>query len=478
MEKTIETLRHQMVASLSSEGKDGGALIRGFLVTPEKAFAVLVSSESVARASAADITISVRLVHTPIKGRKTAADSLSQKTNESARDQSPRSAHTQPMKLTIQGLSSEEAPKTSFSLKGTHNWQKILTERKNCTNLDFSSCSIRNVELKTLLKERKNSSCIEVLNLANNQIKREGLEALRKFLVNHTTFRNLNLSGNGICSEGAFFLAEAIEKNRHLKSIHLSNCRLGSRALCRLLEARYVNKAKGGNLRELTLNGNLNSENLPGFHYLLHKKAKTLIREKNWNRAIWLMRRITEKDLRVKTFTILVKSLVDNGELTFAKGIILNEDSFPPDERNRLLVLLAERSMQLQELDFTACLLWNLPEEERKRFLNKLFQTFLECENLERAQDMLEHMERNSKEWESALHTLTSKWKQKGNVFEADYLLSLLSRMPTSELPSTNEVTGRNREAEQAMQKEIEIASRILEDSERDRFFVKRQGDS
>ncbi|KAL0206735.1 hypothetical protein P9112_012446 [Eukaryota sp. TZLM1-RC] len=89
----------------------------------------------------------------------------------------------------------------------------------------------------------ESNQTLSILYLRNNHIGKEGACALARALEVNQTLSSLNLAANNICKEGACALARALEVNQTLSSLNLAAnniCKEGACALARALEVNQT----------------------------------------------------------------------------------------------------------------------------------------------------------------------------------------------------------------------------------------------
>lgn len=97
----------------------------------------------------------------------------------------------------------------------------------------------------------KNSTLRE-LNLANNSINKEGIQAISEAISENNVIRRLDLSGNGLTDKDARILSDAVENNGSLRYLNLSYNKFGEAS------GQYFGSALGYNngIVELNLSWN------------------------------------------------------------------------------------------------------------------------------------------------------------------------------------------------------------------------------
>ena len=126
-----------------------------------------------------------------------------------------------------------------FNLSSEDNMnslKKIISKNKNLKNLIINKSSIHNryfsidisnaINVKINYCELLNINCfpLDILNISNNNISKDGIKKLVELLSDEKcTLTKLNLSNNLIGDEGTTLLAQGISKNNSLIAINLSS---------------------------------------------------------------------------------------------------------------------------------------------------------------------------------------------------------------------------------------------------------------
>jgi Ran GTPase-activating protein (RanGAP) involved in mRNA processing and transport len=116
---------------------------------------------------------------------------------------------------------------TSSSSTGTASIARAILANHSIRQLDLSWNQIGYLAARQLAVALDHSSCLQILSLAQNNIKDAGAEAISGTLYTNTSLRKLDLSYNCITGDGCFMLAYALRHNGYLEVIDLSGNSVG-----------------------------------------------------------------------------------------------------------------------------------------------------------------------------------------------------------------------------------------------------------
>ncbi|KAF9342197.1 hypothetical protein BGX26_008085, partial [Mortierella sp. AD094] len=134
---------------------------------------------------------------------------------------------------------------SSLSLEKNMKWSLALSAAlktdTTLTTLNLQNNSIESNGVQALSEALKTNSTLTTLNLERNSIGDSGAQVLSEALKTNSTLTTLNLGGNSIWFKGFFALSEALKSNPTLTSLELRGNKIGDKAAQALSEARKAN---------------------------------------------------------------------------------------------------------------------------------------------------------------------------------------------------------------------------------------------
>ena len=158
-----------------------------------------------------------------------------------------------------------------FNLSSENNMkllEQIISKNKNLQNLEINDSIVHNkcfsIDISNVINA-KISRCgllyinylpIDILNISNNNIGKEGIEQLAELISDEKcSLAKLNISNNLIGDEGAIILSQGISKNNSLIAINLSSNHILNSGIIELAKSL---KSNSGNktIKKLNLSKN------------------------------------------------------------------------------------------------------------------------------------------------------------------------------------------------------------------------------
>ena len=158
-----------------------------------------------------------------------------------------------------------------FNLSSENNMkllEQIISKNKNLQNLEINDSIVHNkcfsIDISNVINA-KISGCgllyinylpIDILNISNNNIGKEGIEQLAELISDEKcSLAKLNISNNLIGDEGAIILSQGISKNNSLIAINLSSNHILNSGIIELAKSL---KSNSGNktIKKLNLSKN------------------------------------------------------------------------------------------------------------------------------------------------------------------------------------------------------------------------------
>ena len=158
-----------------------------------------------------------------------------------------------------------------FNLSSENNMkllEQIISKNKNLQNLEINDSIVHNkcfsIDISNVINA-KISGCgllyinylpIDILNISNNSIGKEGIEQLAELISDEKcSLAKLNISNNLIGDEGAIILSQGISKNNSLIAINLSSNHILNSGIIELAKSL---KSNSGNktIKKLNLSKN------------------------------------------------------------------------------------------------------------------------------------------------------------------------------------------------------------------------------
>ena len=158
-----------------------------------------------------------------------------------------------------------------FNLSSENNMkllEQIISKNKNLQNLEINDSIVHNkcfsIDISNVINA-KISGCgllyinylpIDILNISNNKIGKEGIEQLAELISDEKcSLAKLNISNNLIGDEGAIILSQGISKNNSLIAINLSSNHILNSGIIELAKSL---KSNSGNktIKKLNLSKN------------------------------------------------------------------------------------------------------------------------------------------------------------------------------------------------------------------------------
>ena len=158
-----------------------------------------------------------------------------------------------------------------FNLSSENNMkllEQIISKNKNLQNLEINDSIVHNkcfsIDISNVINA-KISGCgllyinylpIDILNISNNNIGKEGIEQLTELISDEKcSLAKLNISNNLIGDEGAIILSQGISKNNSLIAINLSSNHILNSGIIELAKSL---KSNSGNktIKKLNLSKN------------------------------------------------------------------------------------------------------------------------------------------------------------------------------------------------------------------------------
>ena len=250
--------------------------------------------------------------------------------------------------------------------EGAAGLAKALKVNSTITKIDLENNKIGDKGATALAEALKKNSSLRSFNLSENYIKEDGGEKLGQALKVNNTLRYLNLCENNIKDKGAFAFADALRINNTLNYLNLYNNNIDYDELLGLVEALKVNST-------ITyFNPNVNLKSLSGCFI----DTEQVINE---NKAIYELSHIFLEQIKSN----FEKEMKERMKERLPDELILYIENYFPKvdyDHDQYLIRISEenREKQIQKLPNQYKLIKRKILQQKKKVVNKIFQSFKE----------------------------------------------------------------------------------------------------